>query len=235
VAPPEKQLDRLYTLPLGEFTAARNALAKELKRAGDAEGAAVVQALAKPTAAVWAVNQAARGDRPAVRALLKAADALRAAQARTLGSRGGSAALRRAQQAERDAVERLAERARSALEADGASASRATLDRVERTIAAAALAPDARELLRAGRLTHELEPGGFELLGGLAPVNVKDELEERRRANAEARRRKAELQKAARDAERRALQAEAAADEARREAEDARAEADRAAAALAEL
>ena len=42
----------LYRVPLGEFTAARNALAKQLGPA-----AADVRTLAKPHAAAWAVNQ----------------------------------------------------------------------------------------------------------------------------------------------------------------------------------
>src|SRR5437773_10087717 len=49
----ESEVDRLYQLPLSEFTAARNALAKTLK--GDE--AARVRALAKPTVVPWAVNQ----------------------------------------------------------------------------------------------------------------------------------------------------------------------------------
>src|SRR5919198_2240368 len=42
-------VDRLYELPLGEFTAARNALAKELS---DPEG----RKLKKPSVAAWAGN-----------------------------------------------------------------------------------------------------------------------------------------------------------------------------------
>ena len=45
-------LDRLFQLPLDEFTAARNTLAK----ASGADGAAIRQ-LSKPPVAAWAVNQ----------------------------------------------------------------------------------------------------------------------------------------------------------------------------------
>ena len=48
---------KLYQLPPGEFTAARNALAKRLKNEGDRDGAALVAALAKPNLSSWAVNQ----------------------------------------------------------------------------------------------------------------------------------------------------------------------------------
>jgi hypothetical protein len=239
VAKFEQELDRLFTVPLGDFTAARNELAGRLKKEGNAAGAETVRALAKPTAAVWAINQAARGDGAAVRALLKAADALRRAQARALGAKGTTDGLRSAQQAERSAVRSLSETAQQAL---GGAPSRSVVERIERTLGAAAIDPDARNLLRRGRLTHELEPAGFEALAGLAPAGaVPDELAARRTARDEERRRRAELEQAARDAERRAFTAEAAADRAeqaamaaRRAADDARAEAGEAAAALAE-
>ena len=50
----------LYALVPEEFTAARNARAKEAKAAGDAELAAQVQALRKPTAGAWLLNQLVR-------------------------------------------------------------------------------------------------------------------------------------------------------------------------------
>ena len=50
-SPIDEQIDKLYQLPLDEFTSARNALAKE---AGPA--AAEVRALQKPPLAAWAPN-----------------------------------------------------------------------------------------------------------------------------------------------------------------------------------
>ena len=50
-------LDHLFQLPLGEFTAARNALASKLKKAGRAEEAEKVKRLLKPPASAWTVNQ----------------------------------------------------------------------------------------------------------------------------------------------------------------------------------
>jgi hypothetical protein len=245
VATRDEEIDRLFALPLDEFTAARNELAKQLKEEGEADAADEVRALAKPSAPVWAINQAARGDADAVRALLDAGDELRAAQARALSAQGGREGLRSAQAAERGAMQRLARRARQALEDGGRSASRAQLEKVERTLGAAALDPEAREQLRAGRLTHELEPAGFEALAGLAPARpaaVHDDLAERRRQKEEQQARKLALQQVARDAERRARDAERDAEqaeheavEARRAAEKARAAADDAAAELDEL
>jgi chromosome segregation ATPase len=45
----EREVDRLYGLPLDEFTAARNSLARELKRSGDSAAATRVQELKKPS------------------------------------------------------------------------------------------------------------------------------------------------------------------------------------------
>ena len=47
----EDDVDELYALPLDQFTAARNALAKRLKKEGDKEAAATVQTLKKPSVA----------------------------------------------------------------------------------------------------------------------------------------------------------------------------------------
>ena len=60
--PLDDQIDRLYQLPLDEFTSARNALAKE---AGPE--AAAIKRLEKPNTAAWAINQLFWKDREAVR------------------------------------------------------------------------------------------------------------------------------------------------------------------------
>ena len=84
-------IDRLYQLPLDEFTAARNALAKELGKEG-----APVKTLAKPPAAAWAINQVFWQRRPAFDALIAAATgrAYRACR-RHGGPARGSARCRR--------------------------------------------------------------------------------------------------------------------------------------------
>ncbi|MDQ3824053.1 MAG: hypothetical protein M3321_12520, partial [Actinomycetota bacterium] len=76
----EQELDDLYGRPLAEFTAARNDLAKRLKKAGQADEAARVGALGKPTVSAWAVNQLARRQADRVSELLDAGGALVDAQ-----------------------------------------------------------------------------------------------------------------------------------------------------------
>jgi hypothetical protein len=216
----EQRIDALYGLPLDAFTAARNALAADLKKEGDAEAAERVRTLAKPPVAVWAINQAARTDKVSVRRLVKAADALRAAQEKALA--GKHADLGEAQRREREAVRVLARTASAALGRE------TQVDRIERTLRAAALDPAARELLQSGRLTEELEPAGFDALAGIdLPPAPKQTPPKPKRDEAKERKRR-ELRASAQEAERRARALE-------REAAQARREADEAAAALAEI
>jgi hypothetical protein len=162
----DQELDRLYGLPLDEFTKARDALARELRTGGERDAADEVKALAKPSVSAWTANQLARRERLQVRALLTAGEGLRAAQETLL--RGGSpddlqAALGR----QRDAVAALVESGRALLEEAGRPATDATVERLRTTLTAAAADEAGARLLEQGRLTHDLEPAGF---GGLAPV-----------------------------------------------------------------
>ena len=154
------ELDALYALPLEEFTAARNELAKRL---GDPS----IKQLQKPTVPAWAVNQLARRREVDVRRLLRAGEQLEEAQKDVV--RGGEQkAFERARRDERDAVRRLRAEAAELLRAGGHAASDATLERVAKTLHAAAGSEDGRALLRDGRLTEELEPQGFEAFAALA-------------------------------------------------------------------
>jgi hypothetical protein len=242
----EQELDRLYGLPLDEFTPARNDLAKRLKAERDAKRAEEVRALSKPTVPVWTVNQLSRVDRAGIRALLGAGEELRAAQRRLLGGEDARDAAREAAAHERQAVERLIDRARAILADAGRPPTAAVLERVGTTLRAAAVTDEGRGLLETGRLTAELEPPGFDAFAAgdvpstprRRPARGRDELAERREQRAQKQRRNRELQeqaraaeRTAREAEREAERAEAAAGKARRAAEKARAEADAAAAA----
>src|SRR5437762_8796386 len=119
--------DDLYGLPLEEFTAARDAGARELRRAGDREAAGELAKLPKPTPAAWAANQLARTQPELIRALLEAGDELREAQAEAVGG-GGGTALREATAAERNAVD-AAMAAAAELKPAGRPLSRAMADR----------------------------------------------------------------------------------------------------------
>ena len=162
----EAELDRLYALPLEEFTPARNDLAKRLRADGDRAAADEAKALRKPSVVAWAVNQLARERELDVQRLIRAGERLEQAQTEAvLGSDGGE--FDEARRDERDALERLSAAARSVLEGGGHASSDATVDKVVRTLRTAAVSGEGRELLRSGRLTEEIEPRGFEAFMGL--------------------------------------------------------------------
>ena len=94
----DAEIDRLYQLPLDEFTAARNALAKTA--GGDA---ADVRALVKPPIAAWAVNQLHWKDRDVWDALIAAAENVRRAHKAVLAGRAGD--VRAANKVHEDAIE----------------------------------------------------------------------------------------------------------------------------------
>ncbi len=71
----------LYGLALDEFTATRNSKARELKAAGDDDGARRVAALKKPTTAAWLVNQLVRREPEQVDLLLDLGREMRAGMA----------------------------------------------------------------------------------------------------------------------------------------------------------
>jgi hypothetical protein len=162
--------DELFGLPPEEFVAARDELARRLRREGDAEAAKRVKALRRPPLSAWAVNQLARGQGPGLDALLAAGERLRAAHQAALAGEG-AAELRAAAKAEREAVAGLVKAAMTLLGEAGHATSDATRDRVAATLHAAAASPEAAGLVGQGRLTADLDPSGF----GTAPDAAFDE------------------------------------------------------------
>jgi hypothetical protein len=222
------EVDRLYELPLAEFTTARNALAKELR---DPE----LRKLKKPSVPAWAVNQLARRREVDMRRLIRAGEALERTQREAVGG-GDQKAFENARSDEREAVRKLRSEAAALLGADGHPASDANLERIARTLHAGAATEEGRYALREGRLTEELEPRGFEAFAGVTPAPPR-----KRGASARARPRPREdgrLRKAreeATEARRAADDAERSAEKARREAERARQRAERLEGRVAEL
>jgi hypothetical protein len=150
------QIDGLYQLPLDEFTAARNALAKSL--GGDQ--AKDVRALVKPSVVPWAVNQVYWRARATYDRLLKSGERLRAAQVAAL--EGRSADVREAGDAHRRAI---ADAVAQAERLASASNAKPAADALTRTFEALSLASSASATH--GRLTEPLQPGGFEALAGI--------------------------------------------------------------------
>jgi hypothetical protein len=221
----------LYGLPLEEFTAARNALAKQLVTEGRREEAEAVRRLAKPSRTAWALNQLARRRPDDIERLLEMGDRVRHAQSAALD--GDATQLRATAREEQELVEELLAGAVGVLASSSPTPS-STQERMRRTLRAAALDPEAAAQLREGRLVSDVEPSGFGILamdddvpGDSGAGGGADRIaaEQRRQAEREA----ARLRKDAERAVQRARRLWDEAERAERRAAEARDDADRAA------
>jgi hypothetical protein len=200
----ERDVDRLYGLPLDEFTSARNALARELKGSGDAAAATRVQKLAKPTRSAGAINRAVRQNRREAKRLLSSADKLREAQERLLRERGRRP-VDQATGAERAAVDRLMVAVEVELRREG-TPSPSMLERARDTLHAVATTPELREEFEAGRMTKDHKAIGF---GALTPPKGAASAKSRRASEkSDARRRLRRAEQELEAAERRLERAE---------------------------
>jgi hypothetical protein len=148
----DAEIDRLYQLPLDEFTAARNLLAKQ--------GGAEVKSLAKPPVAAWAVNQLYWKNRAPYDALIRASNEMRRTHKTVLAGKGGD--LRAAGKAHDEALDAALKATLSLLEESGQPVTDATRQAIVTTLRA--LPSDEQP----GRLTRTLQPGGFEMLAGFS-------------------------------------------------------------------
>jgi hypothetical protein len=240
--------DPLFAVPPEKFVAARNELVSKLQASGNRSAASQLKALARPSVAVWTINQLSRRHPEKVAALLEMGKRLRESQKR--GLRGGPTSadeLRASAHAERQALRDLVKAAGNILADAGRADSSALLGRIESTLHAIATGSGGfDEVLRAGRLTQEVEPEGFPSAGGAfsvsptprapstGPDSGKTQRRERETASAElkaaqraANAQTATLRKAERKAQRlinRAARAQGAADKARMDADRAKEE-----------
>lgn len=195
--------------------------------------------LKKPSVSAWTVNQLARRRELDMQRLVNAGEALEKAHREAI-SGGDVSGFESARRDEDAAVRRLL----AAAEEVG-SASDATLDRIGKTLRAAAATPEGRRTVKRGRLDEDLEPPGFEALAGLAergsPARgrrrAQDEQRQPRRQIETLRRRKRDAEATskraadeAKELERRAREARQTAEKAQRAAAGARKRADAAAA-----
>jgi len=244
------EVDKLFQIPLAEFTSARNALTAKLKKEGDAEGAERVKTLGKPSISAWVANQLYWRHRKAFDRLLAAGEEFRKAQAAQLA--GKSADLRAPLDGRREALAELTRHASEVLLDAGHPASPDTMRRIMTTLEALATYGEQPGAPQGGRLTADVDPPGFEALAALVPRagdrvghrqapprvipfnqpkpeparrKAADTKEEARRFEAERRARQAEAQKELREAERALADARKAAERARVAMKDAAARA----------
>jgi hypothetical protein len=161
--PREAEINRLYGLPLDEFTVARDELAKRLRGEGERGAAEDVKRLRKPSLAAWALNQVRRNDPQRVDELIAAGERLRDAQGRLLAT-GDRGLLRDAAAEERRLAQELVRLGEGQLRDAGHSVSATVQSKLWATVHAVAGDQEARDLLAAGRLLHDHETSDLGLV-----------------------------------------------------------------------
>ena len=148
----EDQIDELYQLPLDEFTAARNALAKD-------RGDNAIKKLEKPTLPAWAVNQLYWRERKLWDEVIKTSTQVRTAYKALL--EGKKADVKAVEVFHAEAMRKAKDAVRKILEAAGNTASDAVMTPVTETLDALPTTDEP------GRLTKPLRRTGFEALQGV--------------------------------------------------------------------
>jgi len=217
----EDKTAELYQLPLEEFTAARNALAKDT-------GESAIKKLEKPTLAAWAVNQLYWRQRKFYDDVVKTSTQVRTAYKQMLA--GKAADVRAAEIFHAEAMRKAKNAIRAILEEAGTTASDAVMTPVTETLDALPTTDEP------GRLTRPLRRTGFEALQGITitakstPLVPKPEIRKapaEKESDKDRKKREAEQQEAAMNKERLRFaeaaerEAEAAVERARRAVERA--------------
>jgi hypothetical protein len=156
--------DDLYSLPLADFTPARDALVKEHK--ADKALAASIKALRKASAAAWVVNLLVRRDPDQVDQVLAVGEALREAQENLDATQ-----LREFTKQRRQLTATVTTSARRMAREEGVRTTESVAEQVEATLTAAMLEPDAARAVRSGLLVTSLSAtglGDLDLSGAVA-------------------------------------------------------------------
>lgn len=161
--------DRLYALPQGEFTAARDALVKEHK--ADKELAARIKALKKPSVAAWVVNLLVRRDPDQVAQLLEVGTALREA-AESLDADQ----LRDLTRQRRQLTAAVTTAARRTAREEGHRVTESVAEQVEGTLTAAMVDAGAAEAVRSGLLVAALSSTGVDAVDVSSAVALPEAL-----------------------------------------------------------
>jgi hypothetical protein len=230
--PLEEAVSRLFGERPEDFVAARTRLVRELRAGGQAELAARLASVRRPTLSLWTANRLHEIAPEDFAGLLQAGSELQEAQSRAAG--GDSAERSRFRELigrHSELVDRLVRAGRSLLQEHGYGAGDELNRRLAATLRAASTEPgdDGRRLAR-GSLQSEPEPSGFGLMatstGADAPVEGGEAPQPTRQQRAAERRARAvEARREATDRERAAVAARTKADELARRARQLTAEA----------
>jgi len=148
--------DELYSLPAGEFIAARNDLAKQARAEGDRQLAEQIRALRRPSTAAWLANQLVREHRAEIEPLLELGRELREVMADL-----DAGELRELTQQRYLLVSALVKQGRALGAARGARVTDEVSQALRATLEATLSDPDSAQSLASGRLTEALSVSGF--------------------------------------------------------------------------
>lgn len=159
----------LYNSPLDDFIRSRDALAKELRAAGNREAASSVKGLRKPSRSAWALNRA-------VYQSPEALEALEAAVAGINDAHAGSGDLRSAMATLRGSIREFAKAAAAESHVAGFSLD---IGELSNAVLAVLGNPSSYDQFRSGQLTEIPDAGGLDFLASL-PARPKLEVSESR-------------------------------------------------------
>lgn len=157
-------IDTLFKLSLSEFIGARKKLAAQLKKDGNADEAERVKALAKPPISAWTVNQLYWTHREEFDELMATGQRVRKAQ-----TSGKMVNMREALDGRREALSHLSDLATEILSDAGHNPSLDTLRRITTTLEALSSYESLSGGPTLGRLTHDIDPPGFDSFGSFVP------------------------------------------------------------------
>ena len=150
----EDAADLLYGIGREEFIPVRDAMVKDVRKAGDRELAKDIGALRKPSVAAWVANRLAREYPDEIEGLEELGGSLREAQEKLEGD-----ALRRLSRQRHGLVNALVERGRRIAREEAVRLGDPAVRELERTIGAALADPAAARALAGGQLAGGMEAG----------------------------------------------------------------------------
>jgi hypothetical protein len=161
------EIDALFQVPLAEFTGLRKSLAARLKKEGRTDEAERVIEFAKPPISTWTVNQLYWTHRGSFDRLIATGQRFRRAQTTRQSSK--VADMREALDSRREVLSELSDLATGLLRDSGHNPSAETIRRITTTLEALSAYESLPDGLSLGRLTHDVDPPGFESLGAFTP------------------------------------------------------------------
>jgi hypothetical protein len=181
----EDRVDALLATPPQQFTATRNALAKQLVAEGRRDAAAGVKRLPRAPASLWILNQLAREQPALIESYLEAAQALREAH------RGGGD-IRAATPPQREAESRVVAAAGEFARTHDQNLTETVVRGLREALSSAAADADVAAVVRAGRLIREPGAPSIDELLWSMPQEPSAPTSRRAKAEAPSRDRKAE-------------------------------------------